>query len=119
MEATQTQTQTLNRLHETIAWGVILLWWGITELLNLPNGMDALGIGLILLTLTAARSGKGLRTSGLTIAVGVLALAWGLLDLMDSLLRLPFELPTFAILLIVLGVTLIALALLRGRTTTS
>jgi hypothetical protein len=37
---------------------------------------------------------------------------------MSSLLRLPFEVPTFAVLLIVLGVTLIALALLRGRGTT-
>jgi hypothetical protein len=111
-------TRSLNRLHETIVWGAIFLWWGITELLSLPNGMDALGIGLILLTLTAARAAKGLRTNGLTITLGIVSLAWGLLDLMSSLLRLPFEVPTFAVLLIVLGVTLIALALLRGRGTT-
>jgi hypothetical protein len=109
-------TQTLNRLHETIVWGAIFLWWGITELFNLPNGMDALGIGIILLTLTAARAARGLRTNGLTITVGVLSLVWGLLDLMSSVLRLPFDVPTFAILLVVLGATLITLALLRGRT---
>jgi hypothetical protein len=111
-------TQTLNRLHEAIAWGAIFLWWGITELLELPNGMDALGIGLILLTLMAVRSGKGLSTNGLTIMLGVLSVAWGILDLMSSLLRLPFKLPTFPTLLVVLGVTLIALALVRGRRTT-
>ncbi len=109
--------QTVNRIHETLAWGAIFLWWGITELFNLPNGMDALGIGVILLGLTAVRSLNGLPTNGLTITLGILAFAWGMLDLMGSVLHVPFNVPVFAILLIVLGMTLLAPVLLRARKT--
>jgi hypothetical protein len=52
MNATQTQ----NRL-EAIAWVPLLIWWGITELVKvLPDGTGAIGVGLILIGLNAARS---------------------------------------------------------------
>jgi hypothetical protein len=107
----------LNRIHETIAWGAIFLWWGITELFKFPNGMDALGIGLILLGLMAVRSLNSLPVNGLTITLGILSLAWGVLDLMSSALHVPFKVPVFAVLLIVLGLTLLALVLLKVRKT--
>ncbi len=105
----------LNHVHETIAWGAIFLWWGITELFRLPNGMDALGIGVILLGLMAIRSLNGLTTNRFTILLGIIALAWGIFDLANAFMLLPFKLPTFALLLIVLGATLIAFALSRVR----
>jgi hypothetical protein len=49
-------TQTMNRNYETIAWGVLFIWWGITELIPfLPNGIGLIGIGLILIGVNVAR----------------------------------------------------------------
>ena len=109
-------TRTSNRNLETIAWGAFFIWWGMTELFNfLPHGTAAIGIGLIWLGLNAARSLSGIPTSGLTTTLGILALVLGGLELAGSVMRLPFELPVFAILLIVLGVILFARELLRSR----
>jgi hypothetical protein len=102
-------TQTLDRNFEAIAWGALFIWWGITELVtSLPDGTGLIGIGLILLGLNAARYFNGISMSGFTTIVGILALVWGGLKLVGVLLSLPFEIPVFAILLIVLGVTVIA-----------
>ncbi len=107
--------QTLNHKLETVAWAAFFIWWGITELFQaLPPGIGALGIGAILLGLNAARRQYGLAASGFTITLGVLALVLGGLELTGALLHLPFELPVFAILLIVLGVTILVRELPRG-----
>ena len=104
--------------YEAIAWGAFFIWWGVTELFpSLPQGIGALGIGLILLGLNAARSRNGIPTSGFTITLGILALVFGGLELTSSMLRLPFEIPVFAILLIVLGVIFLVRAPLEPRTT--
>jgi hypothetical protein len=92
----------------TIAWGAIFILWGITEMFtSLPDGTGAIGIGVILLGLNLARSLKGLPTSGFSTTVGFLALLLGGLELARPLLHLSFELPVFAILLIVLGVIML------------
>jgi hypothetical protein len=109
-------TRTLNRNLETMAWGALFIWWGITELFQfLPHGTGAIGIGLIFLGLNLARSLNGLPTSGFSTTLGILALVLGGLELASSVLRLPFELPVFAILLIVLGVIVLARELLRSK----
>jgi len=106
--------RTLNRTFEPVAWGAFFIWWGVTELFpSLPHGIGALGIGLILLGLNAARSRNGIPTSGFTIALGILALVLGGLELAASVLSLPFEIPVFAILLIVLGMIILIRAPLR------
>ncbi len=98
-----------SRSFEGMAWGAFFVWWGITELFpSLPSGTWALGFGLILIGLNAARSLNSLPTSGLTISVGILALVWGGLEMAGVFLSLPFELPVFPILLMVLGVIVIA-----------
>ena len=89
---------------EAIAWGTLFIFWGITELFPaLPKGAGAIGIGLILIGLNAARSWTGQSTSSFTITIGILALILGGLELARPFLRLPFELPIFAILLLALG----------------
>ena len=94
---------------EAIAWGALFILWGITELFpSLPKGIGAIGIGLILLGLNAARSWTGRPTSGFTTTIGILALLLGGLELARPLLRLPFELPIFAILLLALGLLTLA-----------
>jgi hypothetical protein len=99
----------------TIAWGAIFILWGITQMLpSLPEGTGAVGIGIILITLNLARSWKGQPISGFTSTLGILALLLGGLELARPLLHLTFELPTFAILLVALGVILLGSAL-RGN----
>ena len=108
--------RTLNRNLEAMAWGALFIWWGITELFPfLPHGVGAIGIGLIFLGLNLARSLNGLPTSGFSTTLGVLALVLGGLELASSVMRLSFELPVFAILLIVLGVILLARELIANK----
>jgi hypothetical protein len=96
----------------TIAWGAIFILWGITEMFEcLPEGISAIGIGLILIGLNLARSWKGQPTSGFTTTLGILALLLGALELAGPFLHLSFELPIFAILLMALGLILLGSAL--------
>jgi hypothetical protein len=106
--------QTKKRDFDAMAWSLFFIWWGITELVKFPEGTGAVGIGLILLGSNVARSLNGLSTNGFTITLGLLALVWGGLELAGSLLSLPFELPVFAIVLIVLGVILLVRELQRN-----
>ena len=97
-------TQTINRYFESIAWGALFVWWGILELVKgLPNGVGAIGIGLILIGLNVARALNRIPTSGFTTFIGLLALVWGGLELARVTLGLPFEISAFPILLIVFG----------------
>ena len=107
-------TRTLNRNLETIAWGAFFVWWGVTELFKaFPPGTGAVGFGLILIGLNAARSLNGIPTSGFTVTLGILALVLGGLELAGFFLSMSFELPVFAILLIALGILLLARELTR------
>jgi len=108
MENTRKSTLDLDAL----AWGTFFLLWGITELLpSLPDGIGALGIGMILLGLNLARHRQGLPTSGFTTTLGILALLLGGPQLASQYLQLPFELPIFAILLIALGLMILIRAM--------
>ena len=105
------QTRVAKRDLTTAAWGALLVWWGVTELLPfLPHGTGLLGVGLILLGLNVARWRYGHPTSGFTLTLGILALVWGGLELAATFVALPFEIPVFSILLLVLG----AVLLVRG-----
>lgn len=109
-------TQPLSRNFEAITWGILFIWWGVTELFtSLPNGSGAIGIALILIGVNVARVLNGVPVSRFSMTLGILALVWGGLDLAGALLRLPFELPIFAILLIVLGLIVLAPELAGNR----
>ncbi len=98
------QSQSVKHDFGTIAWGAFFLWWGVTELFpSLPSGVGAIGIGVILLSVNAARVQSGIPRNGFSTTLGILALTLGGLQLAGAMLNLPFELPVFAILLIVLG----------------
>ncbi len=101
--------QNINRNFERLAWAAFFIWWGIVELFKfLPQGTGLVGFGLILLGLNVARYLSGMRASGFTITLGILALVWGALELAGVLLSLPFEIPAFAVLLIVFGLIVLA-----------
>lgn len=109
-------TSKLNIDFGTIGWGALFIWWGFTELVKfLPDGTGAIGVGLILLGVNAARSLAGSPTSGFSIALGCIALVWGGLELANSILRLPFELPVFAVMLLALGAVILVRAILLGK----
>jgi hypothetical protein len=102
-------SQSMKRNFDAIAWGAIFIWWGVTELFtSLPHGTGAIGIGLILIGVNVARSLNGVPASRFSTTLGILALVWGGLELLGVFLSLPFELPIFPILLIVLGVIILA-----------
>jgi len=70
---------------------------------------------VILLGLNVARRQSGVPASGFTITLGILALVLGGLELAGAILHLPFELPVFAILLIVLGASMLVRELSHGN----
>jgi hypothetical protein len=108
--------QSLNRRLEAVAWGAFFVWWGLTELFpTLPEGLGAVGIGVILLGLNAARSLNGIPVSTFTTALGILAFVLGGLELVGPVLSLPYELPVFAVFLIVLGMIFLARELIASR----
>jgi hypothetical protein len=105
--------QNLNRTFATVGDGVLLIWWGIVIMVGpITIGMGAIGTGLILLAVNAARMLKGIPTKGSTTAVGIIALVWGALDYG---LKLGFG-PSFATLLIIIGVVVIASLMTNPRT---
>lgn len=98
-------TKNLTRNFDAIGWGALFIWWGISVLVtSLPVGTVAIGTGVILIGVNVARKLSGVPISRFSTTVGILALVWGILELAGVLLSLPFELPIFAILLVVLGV---------------
>lgn len=108
-------TKKLNHRYEMFAWGIFFLWWGFVEFKFLPHGAGDFGIGLILLGLNAMRSFKSIPTSGWTTALGIIMLMDGTLELAGRAFNLPFKLPLFAAMLIVLGTILLASELSRIR----
>ncbi len=88
----------------TIAWGALFIFWGITEMFKtLPEGIGALGVGVILLAINLARSRTGQPISSFSTTIGALMLLLGILELAQPYLHLSFDLPIFAILLLALG----------------
>lgn len=90
----------LNKRLETIAWGCFLIMLGGFMFVPgeiIKGGWWSIGVGLIMLGLNAARYFNGLKMSGFTTFLGILALVGGGVEVLGY-----FELDA-AILLIVLG----------------
>lgn len=109
-------TNKLNQNFETISWGAFFVLWGITLLFtSLPNAIGTMGIGLILISLNVARARNGLPASVFSTTLGILALILGGLELVLPYFHLSFEIPYFAILLIVFGGSMITRQLKENR----
>lgn len=108
---------------ETLAWGLLLTWcgtwWGILEPgQSLPAGTGAVGIGLILLGINAARALKGIPVYLFSSTFGLLFLIWGGLKLARLYLHVPpFELSVCGLFLIVLGTSVLMREVLKTRKT--
>src|SRR5512136_2015146 len=95
----------LNHNFATIGNGALLIWWGMVIMIDpLTIGMGAIGTGLIMLAVNAARSLKGIPAKGSTTFIGSVALVWGAIDtIFDPRIEL-----SFAILLVVIGLATLA-----------
>jgi hypothetical protein len=98
-----------DRLLEGIAWGMLLVWWGLSFVQHfLPNGLDAAGTGIILLGVNGVRRFLHIPVRGFSIGFGILTLVWGVLDMGRSVLHLPYRPPVLAILLALAGILILA-----------
>jgi len=105
-------SETMNHNLATIGWGALFIWWGLVIVIDpLTFGIGAMGTGLILLGVNAARWRAGIPANRATTNVGIVAIVWGAID---HTLALDFG-PSFATLLIVVGLVTIASLLLQAR----
>lgn len=93
-----------NKQLETAAWGLFLIMLGGFALIPgeyIPKGAWSIGVGLIMLGLNAARYYFGIRMSGFTTVLGILAVGGGIAELLG------FTSLEGGMLLIILGAYLI------------
>ncbi len=96
--------QALNKRLESMGWALFLIMLGCTGLVPsniVPQGVWSIGVGVILLGLNAARYANGIRMSGFTVVLGLLAVLTGIAEFFGA------DLPIFAILLIIVGASMI------------
>jgi hypothetical protein len=95
---------------DQIGWGIFLVMIGTIWLVpGVPEGTWLIGTGILLLLLNAIRSRLGIPWSGVSVALGTLALAAGLGDLTG------IDLPLFPICLVIIGAALILRPLISQR----
>jgi hypothetical protein len=117
LEVDMSDEKRLNRILESVAWGALLIWWGLSFLQHfLPNGMDAAGTGVILLTVNVVRRMRGIPVNGFSVMLGILTLVWGGLDMLKSIFNVANDMPILAILFIVAGIVVAIGSYLRIRT---
>ena len=112
----ETHIQNLNRRLEEAGWALFLIMIGGLWLLpegRVPAFVWMAGAGLIILGVNFARYFAGIRMSGFTVFLGVLALVAGLGGALD------LNLPIFAALFIIFGLSLLLRALFKRRDETS
>jgi hypothetical protein len=98
------EQKALNGRLEAMGWGLFLIMVGGFALIpgeQIPRGVWSVGVGLIMLGLNAARYAYGLRLSGFTTFLGLLALLGGVAQLLG------LEALEGAFLLIILGAYLL------------
>lgn len=73
----------LNKRLETVFWGLFLIMlggWALVPGETIPKGAWSIGVGLLMLGLNATRYFSGIRMSGFTTLLGILALLGGIAE---------------------------------------
>jgi hypothetical protein len=94
----------LKRRLDGIGWALFLIMIGGLWLMpegTVPEGTWLIGVGLIMLGVSAVRSLNGIEVSWFTVVLGVIALASGMSDFFGV------NLPWFPILLVLIGASII------------
>jgi hypothetical protein len=91
----------------TLGWGLFFVLigfsWAISEYYGVPmTPYVALGAGLILIGLNAARTTLGMKSSKFTLFIGIVAFAFGGAALTG------YALPLFATIIVLIGLFIIA-----------
>lgn len=103
-KAPPSEKAALNKRLESIGWGCFLIMLGGFALVPgdvIPKGVWSIGVGAIMLGLNVARYMNGIRMSGFTTVLGILAVLGGLMDFAG------YEELGGAFLLIIIGAYLI------------
>jgi hypothetical protein len=108
----EVQKSTLDKRLEGIGWGLFLImiagiWLVPGE--RVPKGSWLIGAGLIMLGINGARYLSGIKMSGLTIVLGILALGFGISDFFGV------DLPFLPILIILIGASIILKPLIEKK----
>ena len=103
-----TDTKELSDRIDLFGWGILLLAVGAVSLLpTLPDWSWLVTAGIVMLAMSAVRVWLHLAVHGVTVVVGIVALAAGVSSAAG------FETSVWPIVLVVLGVTFIIGALAR------
>ena len=105
------QKMHLNKQLEAIAWGLFLIMIGGLWLFPdaVPEGTWLLGVGIIMLGLNGVRYLYGIKMSGFTIFLGIVALIIGIGALFGV------DLPIFPILIIIWGLSVVLEPFLKKK----
>lgn len=106
----ETRSHDLNLRIEEVGWALFLIMIGGIWLLpegQIPSYAWLIGAGLIMLGINFARYFMGIKMSGFTVFLGILALVGGLGGVFS------LNLPVFAALFIVFGVSLLMRAMFK------
>ena len=96
----------------TMAWGGLLIWWGVVIAVDpFTIAIGAIGTGLILLGVNAIRTWRGIPIKNDNNVLGAIAIVWGVLDQARHLLGLSPWL-SLALLLFVVGFAYLLVPLL-------
>jgi hypothetical protein len=110
VEFSDTDTAETAKRLDQIGWGIFLVMIGAIWLVpGVPQGTWLIGTGTLLLALNAIRFRLGIKSSGVSVALGVLALVAGLGHFTG------IDLPLFPICLVIIGATLILKPLMSQR----
>lgn len=90
----------LSRKLDAAGWGSFLIWLGIVLMVGADTSVALLGIGIIMVGVQVARLVLKLHMEGFWLVVGLLFVAGGIWQLIDT------RLPLVPILLIVAGLAL-------------
>jgi hypothetical protein len=94
---------------DAVGWGLFFTWLGIAFLADVGWGWGLLGVGVIALSEQMARKYFGLPIQGFGLITGTVFVLWGLWELLEIELGGGF----LPVLLIVIGIGIVASALLR------
>ena len=100
----ESEKQALNKRLESISWALFLIMLGCLGFIpptQVTPGIWSIGVGVIMLGLNAARYANGIKMSGFTVVLGLLAVITGVAEVFGV------DLPVFPILLVIIGANII------------
>lgn len=99
---------------DAVGWGLFFIWMGIAFLADVGWGVGLLGVGVIALGAQVARRYFGLPVERFWLMIGIVFAVWGAWELLHIQFgKPPIPGRPLPILLIVVGIVLVASALLR------